>query len=364
MALSSSRALLLASCAWTAVAWAPPRRHLAPLRSPRLLAAADETEVPRNVPEDAPLELTNKILRGMRSFPALVGAGALSWLAPPTLVFLTGGTDLSREVLNSIEDVVLASLSIVLGTLVSTAVSVLRDRQEKIRCCMLREASLLDTLAQQLVKLFRYDKARLKRVTSVLERYVEEKRKSIRKSTRYGYRDYYAHWDGQQKRSLAVLDVVAECLDNQIAGPKYGFSPSSSTAAIYQCEVLVFELNQVRQEYRSALNASLPRGVFTTIIALMVAILYTFACRAAAMGSFDATQKFMSETVVRVLFSLTATSFFAILQVLSDLADTYTGANEQFRVDARILDGATFRTAWKSTTARHRADVPSMAWRQ
>ena len=153
------------------------------------------------------------------------------------------------------------------------------------------------------------------------------------------------HHIGQQKRSLAILDVVAECLDNQIAGPKYGFSPSSSTAAIYQCEVLVFELNQVRQEYRSALNASLPRGVFTTIIALMIAILYTFACRAAAMGSFAATRQFLSETVVRVLFSLTATSFFAILQVLSDLADTYTGANEQFRVDARILDGATFRTA-------------------
>ncbi len=126
---------------------------------------------------------------------------------------------------------------------------------------------------------------------------VEEKRKSIRKSTVYGYRDYYAHWDGQQKRSLAILDVVAECLDNQIAGPKYGFSPSSSTAAIYQCEVLVFELNQVRQEYRSALNASLPRGVFTTIIALMIAILYTFACRAAAMGSFAATRQFLSETV-------------------------------------------------------------------
>ena len=98
------RSLLLAWCAyaWTAVAWAPPRRHLAPLPKPRL-AAADETEVPKNVPEDAPLELTNKILRGMRSFPALVGAGALSWLAPPTLVgtafFLTGGTDLSRDVL-------------------------------------------------------------------------------------------------------------------------------------------------------------------------------------------------------------------------------------------------------------------------
>ena len=28
----------------------------------------------------------------------------------------------------------------------------------------------------------------------------------------------------------------------------------------------------------------------------------------------------------------------------------YTGANEQFRVDARILDGATSRTVWKSTS--------------
>ena len=53
----------------------------------------------------------------------------------------------------------------------------------------------------------------------------------------------------------------------------------------------------MRQEYRSALNASLPRGVFTTIIALMIAILYTFACRAAAMGSFTAARNFLSETV-------------------------------------------------------------------
>ncbi len=71
----------------------------------------------------------------------------------------------------------------------------------------------------------------------------------------------------------------------------------------------------------------------------------------------------ISAQVVRVLFSLTATSFFAILQVLSDLADTYTGANEQFRVDARILDGATFRTVWESTSApRRRAGAASMAW--
>ena len=172
------------------------------------------SNVPSNVPEDAPLELVNLVLRSMRGLPALVAVGAASWLAPPNLVgaafFVAGGAnDLSREVLNSVESVVLASLSIVLGTLVSTAVSVLRERQEKIRCSMLKEASLLDTLAQQLVKLFRYDKARLTRVTAILERYVEEKRQSIRKSTKYGYRDYYAHWDAQQKRSLAILDVVA-----------------------------------------------------------------------------------------------------------------------------------------------------------
>ena len=49
----------------------------------------------------------------------------------------------------------------------------------------------------------------------------------------------------------------------------------------------------------------------------------------------------------------------------------YTGANEQFRVDARILDGATFRTAWKSTTLlvlvgnrpRHAVEQTSRRWR-
>ena len=66
------RALLLAWYAWTTVAWAPPRRHLAPLRSPRLLAAADETEVPRNVPEDAPLEYEE--IGGRDSAPTLSAA--------------------------------------------------------------------------------------------------------------------------------------------------------------------------------------------------------------------------------------------------------------------------------------------------
>ena len=74
------------------------------------------------------------------------------------------------------------------------------------------------------------------------------------------------------------------------------------------------------------------------------------------MGSVDATRLFLSGTVVRALFALTATSFFAILQVLSDLADTYTGADEQFRVDARILDGATFRIAGAKALAAGKED--------
>ena len=45
--------------------------------------------------------------------------------------------------------------------------------------CVACSGAFLDTLAQQLVKLFRYDKARF-RVTNVLESYVEKKRKSIR----------------------------------------------------------------------------------------------------------------------------------------------------------------------------------------
>ena len=90
------------------------------------------------------------------------------------------------------------------------------------------------------------------------------------------------HWDSQQLRSLAILDVVAECIDSRLAGPLYGFSPSSSTAAIYQVEALIFQLNLMRQDTRSALNAGLPTSLFGTICALMGAILYVFLTRAAA----------------------------------------------------------------------------------
>ena len=43
-------------------------------------------------------------------------------------------------------------------------------------------------------------------------------------------------------------------------------------------------------------------------------------------------EDFLSETVVRALFAFTTSSFFAILAVLSDLADVYTGSNAFFRV--------------------------------
>ena len=258
--------------------------------------------------------------------------------------------------LNSIEDVVLASLSIVLGTLVSTAVSVLRDRQEKIRCCMLREASLLDTLAQQLVKLFRYDKARLKRVTNVLERYVEDcveikfwtphaisaNRSASRRSTATATT---TPTGTVSKKGPRDSRVVAECLDNQIAGPKYGFSPSSSTAAIYQCEVLVFELNQVRQGVPIAERVAAARRLHHDHRPDGRHPIYVRVPRRGD-GLLRRNAEVPVGDGVRVLFSLTATSFFAIFQVLSDLADTYTGANEQFRVDAHAYtDGATFRMA-------------------
>mmetsp|Transcript_25705 Transcript_25705/g.77197 ORF Transcript_25705/g.77197 Transcript_25705/m.77197 type:complete len:123 (+) Transcript_25705:45-413(+) len=63
-------------------------------------------------------------------------------------------------------------------------------------------------------------------------------------------------------------------------------------------------------------------------------------------------EDFLSETVVRALFAFTTSSFFAILAVLSDLADVYTGSNAFFRVDARILDGAERRIRGARALAR------------
>jgi len=249
-------------------------------------------------------------------------------------------------VLSSVEGVVIGALSIVLGTLISTAVSVLRQRQENIRGHLLREATVLSQLSQQLVKLFRYDKSRLDRATAVLAAYIAEKKRSIKSSTVYGYGAvpayWRAHWDEQQARSLLVLDVIAECIDSQMAGPLYGFSPSSSAAAVYQCEALVFQMNNARTDLRAQLDSGLPRRLFVTIVALMTAVVYCFLLRAAEVSTDQAVSvaEFLAEHVVRVLFVFTTTSFFAILQVLADLADPYSGA---FRIDSTILDAAEYR---------------------
>ena len=63
-----------------------------------------------------------------------------------------------------------------LGILLGTVVSVLRDRQQSLRQELFSEMAVVQACAQQHVKLFRRDKPRLRRSMQLLSAYVDEKR--------------------------------------------------------------------------------------------------------------------------------------------------------------------------------------------
>ena len=238
------------------------------------------------------------------------------------------------------KSVVIGALSITLGTLISTAVSVLRQRQQELRKSLCDEASLLETIAQQHTKLFRWDKGRLRRSMAILSTYIFEMRRSIVVSKEIGAGSgtsyWRAHWSAQSSRVTALLDVLAECGDAITSGPNFGFSPGSAAITIDKTETLLVRLNAARQERRSVLESAFPPGLYLTMACLMASLLYCFLLRADTIsGSRSATLAgFLAETPVRALFVFMTTSFYAILQILAARRPL------QRRVPGRHLGGA------------------------
>ena len=289
--------------------------------------------------------LLNAVIRQPISLVVVVVS---SWCFLPRLaesraILLSAQTEAAFSAFSGLESVVIGALSITLGTLISTAVSVLRQRQQELRKSLCDEASLLETIAQQHTKLFRWDKGRLRRSMAILSAYIFEMRRSIVVSKEIGAGSgtsyWRAHWSAQSSRVTALLDVLAECGDAITSGPNFGFSPGSAAITIDKTETLLVRLNAARQERRSVLESAFPPGLYLTMACLMASLLYCFLLRADTIsGSRSATLAgFLSETPVRALFVFMTTSFYAILQILADLDDPYSGA---FRVDTSVVTRA------------------------
>jgi len=294
--------------------------------------------------------------------PCLVLFVLASWFGLPfcsELRFLFLSEDMLRNndgyslAFSGLDSVVIGGLSITLGTLVSTAVSVLRQRQQDIRRCLSQEAALLESLVQQTVKLFRRDKDRLRRSVEILSDYIAGKRRAISVSILYGCDGvpnfWRYHWTAQQQNTIDLLDVLAECGDNILAGPLYGFSPTSSSNTLLQVESMLLTLNNARAERRSALESTFPDGLYVTMIALMISIVFCFLLRADAISATRTAnlRTFLSETPVRSLFVFVSSSFFSILQIIWDLQDPFDADNcadnSAFQIDTSVIDMAEAR---------------------
>jgi len=299
-----------------------------------------ETELPLDEPWSA--------LRGHLFFARVRKLVGLSFQSPLALIPLFAGSwwllpELSQnnvfarlerpkqdlETFASLEDVAIAALSITLGVLVGTMISVLRERQQALREEIFEEMALVQVCTQQHVKLFRRDKGRLRRSMRLLAAYLEEKRDLLQVITDNDIRfasfetlPWQLYWDRQQRRSLALLDVLAEMGDGIMAGPRYGFSLFNSLGALEKCEHTVMELNSKRAKWRASLESTFPSSLFFTVFTLMLSLVLCFLLRAGAVSS----PALLSEKPVRLLFSLMVCSFGALLQIMLDLSDPFSGA--------------------------------------
>lgn len=159
--------------------------------------------------------------------------------------------------------------------------------------------------------------------------YLDEKRDLLMMLRNYDVRissskkkAWSRYWDRQQRRSLAILDVLAEMGDGMMAGPRYGFALFNSLAALEKCESLMIELNERRSKWRASLETIFPPSLYLTIITLMLALVLCFVVRSSAVAS----GQLLAEKVVRLLFSMMTVSFAALLQIMSDLSDPFSGA--------------------------------------
>jgi len=82
------------------------------------------------------------------------------------------------------------------------------------------------------------------------------------------------------------------------------------------------ELNSKRAKWRASLESTFPSSLFFTVFTLMLSLVLCFLLRAGAVSS----PALLSEKPVRLLFSLMVCSFGALLQIMLDLSDPFSGA--------------------------------------
>ena len=159
----------------------------------------------------------------------LIPQGIFLWCWLPSLSDYTRIFGIQRELdtFGSLEDLVVASLSITLGILVGTIVSVLRDRQQELKTELLSEMSVVESCAQQHVKLFRRDKPRLLRSMKLLSSYLAELKGflDLNRNVDLRFASYekdlwVQYYERQQRRSLAMLDILGEVGDAMLTGPR------------------------------------------------------------------------------------------------------------------------------------------------
>jgi len=225
----------------------------------------------------------------------------------------------------TITGIVVPVTSIAFATLLSTTVSVLREKQVDLRILLNKEACDLRLLRRTIFGMFgtRQHAGRRAKALTLLTAYVDQL-------------DRECHLGGV--KNLEELELSAGIATNeldQVTAMLHGVDGAAACRqeTISAADDIIARLNGYRSERVALLLTDFPDLHWVVLISLSVSLCVTFL-----LESNQFLDEFLSSIQLRVLFALLVGVFSATAELCLDLADPFTGSFSLVSASTQIGD--------------------------
>lgn len=257
--------------------------------------------------------------------------------------------ELSRTLITS---VLLPTNSLLFGTLVSTTISRLWERQRRLREELNTELQMLEDLTHSLRVLLRASPAKMTQSLQEVRGYLISLLCEC--SWRCSDEDRRTLGEDQRNHAWRMHELVFTAVDRAMVARCAMPEPlllNTATAT----DNLITQLNVVRSRRRSSREGEFPAIHWALLTALGSSVLGAFLVECA--GALD--ESFSEAVKVRVSFSFMCGFFTSLTALMADLSDPFTG---EYRVDVVISNPVrVLKASLKEAVALRRAEAAERA---
>mmetsp|Transcript_19700 Transcript_19700/g.29229 ORF Transcript_19700/g.29229 Transcript_19700/m.29229 type:complete len:418 (-) Transcript_19700:39-1292(-) len=239
-------------------------------------------------------------------------------------VSVDGGAYEAKIITPAINGVVISSIAILFGTLISETITTLRQRQQDIRTAIHQEAGELRVL-QAMVDSFP-NQNHQQRARSYLIQYCSR----LISECQPGVQEHNEKMvDSEMSGFLYQLNEMnAHC-------------PQTSDALLAECYMAVSRLNSERSQRISSIQSTFPKLHFAILTVLALTI-----CFAYLLETNQDINIFLNAVKLRLLWAMLVGVFSALAVVCYDLGDPFSG---NYQITSSVSQLYTLRNALQST---------------